>query len=103
MNSRIRTLIIGLIAASSFATAAIAPAVSQAVPAAPVTCEGGAKPGGTMVKQFTINGTVVKEKKYICGSDGQWHEVVAREEAKISTPPSTPRVPVVVTPLRAVG
>ena len=104
MNTRIRTIIISLIAASSFATATIAPAVSQADATAPVTCSGGGKPGDKGVSTVTINGKVVKEAKYICGSDGQWHEVVNREGAKPITPPTKTTPPVVTaTPLRAVA
>jgi hypothetical protein len=91
MNTRIRKLIIGLIAASSFATATIAPAVSLAAPAAPVTCDGGGKPGDivTIVTTVTVNGKVtgtVTEKK-ICGSDGNWHTMVAFEGPKETRPP----------------
>src|SRR5271169_7157820 len=126
MNTKIRTAIITLIAAGSFATATVAPAVSQADPAngPSVTCpgDGPAQPGDEKTTVVTIkfkNGTETTKIKEVCGSDGEWHVVTDREGAKQShrpvvggpvntppvlvAPPVTATPPVVVNPVHVTG
>ena len=100
MNTKIRTIIITLIASASFGLATIAPAVSQAATA---EC----KPGDVYVRETTVNGKVIRHETAVCNKAGQWVEVVGLERAKISTPPTTSKPPVVVRvvagPVTAVG
>ena len=76
-NVKTRTILATLIAAGSFATATVAPAVSQADPiegsGAPVTCsyEGGTYNVGDRIS--VISGA--HYDNYYCGSDGEWHLV----------------------------
>jgi hypothetical protein len=81
MNMKIRTIIITLIAAGSFATATIAPAVSQADPksgSTPATCSGGGREGD----EITVTVTVTRDGQSVsksftekCESDGKWHVI----------------------------
>jgi hypothetical protein len=90
MNTKIRTTIVSLVAASSLAMAAIAPAVSHAEaksPAKAVTCPGGYAPGTKADITQTVAGGPTKIKHYICGSDGAWHQVVSLEGSQESTRP----------------
>lgn len=91
MLTKTRTTLISLIAAASFATAAIAPAVSQAdkaKPAPAVTCDGGFQPGDIVENTYTrkVNGKpdIVETTKEICGKDGKWHTVSNLEISKTS-------------------
>src|SRR5271166_6183641 len=101
MNTRIRTIIITLIASAGFGVASVAPAVSQAE-----TPE--CKPGDVAVTKATINGKVVGTvTTRVCNKAGEWVNVVSLERAKIGTSPTTSKLPVVVRvvtgPVTAVG
>jgi hypothetical protein len=90
-NRKARTTIITLIAACSFATATIAPAVSQADPiegeGTPVTCsyEGSTYNAGERIS--VISGA--HYDNYYCGSDGEWHKVEQSVKGKKITVPIT--------------
>jgi len=76
-NTKIRTTIITLIAACSFATATVAPAVSQADPVegegTPVSCSYNGDTYGVGDRISVISGA--HYDNYYCGSDGEWHKV----------------------------
>jgi hypothetical protein len=86
-NTKTRTILATLIAAGSFATATVAPAVSQAEPnegQGEVTCsyEGGTYKVGDRISVFSG----AHYDNYYCGSDGQWHlveQVVAPKKSKL--------------------
>lgn len=82
MLTKTRTTLITLIAACSFATATIAPAVSQAEPAsgsgAPTGCGGTSKVGDEVTVTVTVKrGSQSVSKSYTekCEADGKWHVV----------------------------
>jgi hypothetical protein len=125
LSTRTRTIITSLIAAAGFATATLAPAVSQADKVAPktpaVTCPGSvsASPGDTRETTVTTksaDGSSVKEtSKEICGSDGKWHTVATLEtsgktvrslpaaiKAEASAPTPLPTVKKVASALRSI-
>jgi hypothetical protein len=126
LSTRTRTIITTLIASAGFATATVAPAISQADKVASktpaVTCPGGVvgSPGDireTTVTTKSADGSSVKEtSKEICGSDGKWHTVATLEatgksarplpaaikaEASVGTPaPAVKKVTAVVRSIR---
>ena len=83
--TKTRTTIIALLASCSFAAASMAPAISHADPKSggttAITCSGGSKPGDIRetTTNVTINGkwNLTASTKEICGSDGEWHQVVS--------------------------
>jgi hypothetical protein len=82
MLTKTRTLLITLIAACSFATATIAPSVSEAakpVKSKEVTCSGGAKPGDIKTTVTFVNGKIVSISSSVCGGDGKWYKVTNLE------------------------
>ncbi len=97
MNAKIRTIIISLIAAGSFATATVAPTVSQA---ADGTCD--ANQAGDVVvheNKTTINGRTIVTEKWteVCGKDGKWHKSI-----NFSPPPKSPIVKEGAAPVKGV-
>ena len=94
MLTKTRTTLITLIAACSFATATIAPAVSQAEPASgsgsATTCGGVSKVGDEITVTVTVKrGGQSVSKSYTekCESDGKWHIVASRLSPIVTTPP----------------
>jgi len=100
MLNKTRTSLALFIAAASFATATVAPAVSQAatVKTKPATCTGGFKPGDekSVTTTVVVNGKKIGTEtiKSICGSDGKWHEVANLE---VSNKPPRPPLGQVIT------
>jgi hypothetical protein len=104
MLSKTRTTLITLIAACSFATATIAPAVSQAEPASgsgsATGCGGTSKVGDEITVTVTVKrGTQSVSSSYTekCGSDGKWHIV-----SRVSNPLATTRPVIVARPTMSV-
>jgi hypothetical protein len=88
LSSKIRTSIITLIAAGSLATAAAAPAVSQAQPREgdkPATCEYNGSTYGEGERISVLVGA--HYDNYLCGSDGQWHLVEWHPTELMVAPP----------------
>ena len=109
MLSKTRTTIITLVAAGGFATATIAPAVSQAdqkagsTPA--VTCSGGGQVGDEITVTVTVKrgGQSGCSKSYTekCESDGKWHtRRIPAVNPVVATPPVVAAQPVVVNVAR---
>jgi len=104
MFTRTRTFLITLIAACSFATATIAPAISEAakpVKSKEVTCSGGAKPGDIKTTVTFVNGKITLISQSVCGSDGKWYKVTNLEtsqESNRSAVTEAASQPVTVTP-----
>jgi hypothetical protein len=90
-TTRARTTIITLVAACSFATATVAPAVSQADPiegeGAPATCSYGGGTYNVGDRISVISGA--HYDNYYCGSDGEWHKVEQVVKGKKITLPIT--------------
>jgi len=75
LTTKTRTAIITLIAACGFATATVAPAVSQAQPIedqTPVVCEYEGETFGVGERIVVFSGA--HYDYYYCGSDGVWHK-----------------------------
>jgi hypothetical protein len=94
MLIKTRTALITLIATCSFATATIAPAVSQAEPASgsgsATGCGGTSKVGDEITVTVTVKrGAQSVSSSYTekCGSDGKWHIVSSVVSNPVSTAP----------------
>jgi len=74
-STKTRTILATVIAAGSFATATVAPAVSQADEPveAPVTCSYGGATYQVGDRISVFSGA--HYDNYYCGSDGEWHLV----------------------------
>jgi hypothetical protein len=88
ITSKIRTIIIALVASVSLIAATVAPAVSQAAaptkvspPKAKALCktdngfmvEEGSTQKTAIVIKAPDGTTIIKEVTFTCGSDGKWH------------------------------
>lgn len=92
MLTKTRTTLITLLAACSFASATIAPAVSQAQPASgggsATGCGGNSKVGDEITVTVTVKrGGQSVSSSYTekCGSDGKWHIVSSLVGSPIAT------------------
>jgi hypothetical protein len=95
MLTKTRTTLITLIAACSFATATIAPAVSQAEPpggsASATGCGGTSRVGDEITVTVTVKrGAQSVSKSYTekCESDGKWHIVASVVSNPVAITPS---------------
>jgi hypothetical protein len=105
MLAKTRTTLITLIAACSFATATIAPTVSQAEPASgsgsATGCGGTSKVGDEVTVTVTVKrGGQSVSKSYTekCESDGKWHLVASQ----VSNPVATTQPVIVARPTMSV-